>query len=46
MLKIDFTNAFNSINRDEVFSSTVDYVTELLPFIDVCLGQPTFLCYG
>jgi hypothetical protein len=46
LLKIDFTNAFNTINRDEVFSSITDYAPELLPFIDVCYGQPTFLCYS
>jgi Reverse transcriptase (RNA-dependent DNA polymerase) len=46
LLKIDFTTAFKTINRDEVFSSTADYAAELLPFIDVCYGQPIFLCYG
>ena len=46
LLKIDFANAFNTINRDEVFEAIADYAPELLPFIDVCYGQPTFLCYG
>jgi len=46
LLKIDFANAFNTVNRDEVFESIADYAPELLPFIDVCYGQPTFLCYG
>jgi hypothetical protein len=46
LLKIDFANAFNTINRDEVFISMADYAPELLPFIGVCYGQPSFLCYG
>jgi hypothetical protein len=46
LLKIDFANAFNTINRDEVFNSTADYAPELLPFIDVCYGLPKFLCCG
>ena len=45
-LKIDFTNAFNAISRDEVFSSSEEYTPELLPFINVCYGQPSFLLYG
>jgi hypothetical protein len=45
-LKIDFAKVFNTINRNEVFSSAADYAPELLSFIDVCYGQPTFLCYG
>jgi hypothetical protein len=39
LMKIYFANAFNSINRDEVFSSAADHALELLPFIDVCYGQ-------
>jgi hypothetical protein len=45
-LKIDFTNAFNAISRDEIFSSSEEYTPELLPFINVCYGQPSFLLYG
>jgi hypothetical protein len=45
-LKIDFANDLNRNNRNEVFSSTANYAPELLPFIDVSYGQPTFLCYG
>jgi len=46
LLKIDFANAFNTINRDEVFSSVAEYAPELLPFIDVCYGKLSFLSYG
>jgi Reverse transcriptase (RNA-dependent DNA polymerase) len=45
-LKIDFLNAFNAVSRDEVFRSVEEYTPELLPFIDVCYGQPSFLAYG
>ena len=45
-LKIDFINAFNAVSRDEVFRSAEEYTPELLPFIDVCYGQPSFLAYG
>jgi len=40
LLKIDFVNAFNTINRDEVFSFVAEYAPELLPFIDVCYVKP------
>jgi Reverse transcriptase (RNA-dependent DNA polymerase) len=45
-LKIDFINAFNAVSRDEVFRSAEALTPELLPFIDVCCGQPLFLAYG
>jgi len=45
-LKIDFTNAFNAVSRDEIFSSSEEYTPELLPFINICYGQPYFLIYG
>jgi hypothetical protein len=44
--KIDFTNAFNAVSRDEVFKSAEEDVPELQPFINVCYGQPSFLVYG
>ena len=37
-LKIDFTNAFNAVSRDEIFRSAEEDVPELLPFINVCYG--------
>jgi len=45
-LKIDFTNAFNAVSRDEIFSSSEEYTPELLPFINICYGQPYFLING
>ena len=40
-LKIDFTNAFNTIDRDEMFKTVSEWVPELVPFIDICYGQAT-----
>jgi len=45
-IKIDFTNAFNAVSREEIFSSFEEYTPELLPFINICYGQPSFLLYG
>jgi len=45
-IKIDFTNAFNAVSRDEIFSSSKEYTPELLPIINICYGQPYFLIYG
>jgi len=45
-LKIDFTNAFNAISRSEVLRSADEYTPELLPFINTCYSQPSFLIYG
>jgi len=45
-LKIYFTNAFTAVSRDEIFSSSEEYTPELLPFINICYGQPSFLIYG
>jgi len=45
-LKIALTNAFNAVSRDEIFSLSEEYTPELLPFINICYGQPCFLIYG
>jgi len=45
-LKIDFTNAFNAVSRDEILSSSEEYTPELFPFINICYGQPSFHIYG
>jgi len=46
MLKIDFTNAFNTLSRDVMLSVIRDELPELFPFIDSCYSGQSFLIFG
>ena len=46
LLKIDFTNVFNTLHRDEMLSVIHDEMPELFPFIDSCCLVQSFLWFG
>jgi hypothetical protein len=46
LLKIDFTNAFNTMHRDVMLSVIHDELPELFPFIDSCYAGRSFLQFG
>ena len=46
LLKVDFTNAFNTLSRDEMLTVIHDALPELFPFIDSCCSGQSFLRYG
>jgi len=46
MLKVDFTNAFNTLRRDEMLSVVHEELPKLFPFIDRCYSGQSFLQFG
>ena len=46
VMKIDFTNAFNGIHRDEMLSSVLIRIPELYAYCRSSYGQPSFLFFG
>lgn len=46
LLKIDFKNAFNSIERDEMLKSVKEKTPALFPFLWQCYSSDSFLFYG
>ncbi|XP_031348412.1 uncharacterized protein LOC116174613 [Photinus pyralis] len=45
LLKIDFRNAFNNIERDNMLEEFKSFVPELYPLMYQCYRQPTLLFY-
>ena len=43
LLKLDFKIAFNSIRRDKVLQSAIEYVPEIYPFIYACYSASSSL---
>ena len=46
IMKVDFTNVFNSIPWDKMLSAVEEYVPELLPFIHSMYCSSSFLSWG
>ena len=42
-VKLDFSNAFNSIRRDAVLEAVAEHVPDLLPFANSVYGSPSQL---
>src|SRR5688572_12351369 len=45
-MKIDFTNAFNSLHRRDMLSAIRDRLPELYPFLFSAYASPSILHYG
>ena len=46
LLKIDFTNAFNSIHRDKALEAASVHLPSLFNYVLSCYGTLSFLSYG
>ena len=46
LLKLDFSNAFNSIRRDVMFTSVLREMPELYPFVHLCYNNASLLSFG
>ena len=46
VLKVDFSNAFNSVSRQSLLDECSELFPELLPWATWCYGSPSLLCYG
>lgn len=46
LLKIDFSNAFNTLRRDEMLNTVHRDLPALYPFIDSCYSGQSFLRFG
>lgn len=46
LLKIDFKNAFNSIERDEMLKEVKKHTPKLFPFLWQCYHSPSLLFFG
>ena len=46
LLKLDFSNAFNSIRRDVMFATVLREIPELYPFVHVCYNNASLLSFG
>jgi hypothetical protein len=46
LLKIDFSNAFNSIERDSMLQQVKDKTPSLFPFLNQCYREPSHLFFG
>jgi len=46
LLKIDFTNAFNTLSRDVMLEVIREELPQLYPFIDSCYSGQSFLRFG
>lgn len=45
-LKLDFTNAFNTIRRDHVAECFARHAPQLLPFFNLCYEKDSLLVFG
>lgn len=45
-LKLDFRNAFNTINRKLMLTEVVKFSPDIFPFVYQCYGKPSFLMFG
>jgi hypothetical protein len=46
LLKLDFSNAFNAIPRDNMFAVVNEELSELYPFIYLCYNNASLLSFG
>jgi hypothetical protein len=46
LLKIDFSNAFNCIERDSMLQQVKDKTPSLCPFLNQCYREPSHLFFG
>ena len=46
LLKIDFSNAFNTLRRDVMLSVILTEIPELFSFVNACYSGHSFLRYG
>ena len=46
ILKIDFSNAFNSVRRDVILEAVKQHLPELLPYASSCYAAPSSLKFG
>ena len=46
LVKLDFSNAFNSIRRDAILEATDKVAPALVPFVTSAYGSPSTLWYG
>jgi len=46
VVKIDFTNAFNSLRRDSMLEAVVTHLPELFLFVALAYGNPSCLTFG
>ena len=46
MLKVDFKNAFNTIRRDKMLHSVLEFVPEIYPLVHSVYCSPTHLFFG
>ncbi len=46
VLKLDFSNAFNTLSRDELLRAVKEQVPELYPFAYICYENATHLSFG
>ena len=46
LVKLDFTNAFNSVRRDAIFEAVADKIPEMLPYVLSSYESPSTLFHG
>lgn len=46
LLKLDFSNAFNTVRREAMFEAVRDELPELYPFVYMCYGNASLLSFG
>ena len=46
LLKLDFSNAFNTIRRDTMFESVRELLPEIYPFVFMCYSSASMLRFG
>lgn len=46
LLKVDFANAFNSIDRTAVLEEVAEHLPGLLPWVTYCYQRPSNLLFG
>jgi hypothetical protein len=45
-VKIDFSNAFNSVRRNVILEAVQRHIPELLPYASSCYSEPSSLTFG
>jgi hypothetical protein len=45
LLKVDFSNAFNSIRRDKMLSAVIEFIPDLLPYVHSAYSIPSVLSF-
>ena len=46
LLKLDFSNAFNTLDRNAMLESVRQELPELYPFVFMCYGNASLLSFG